>query len=341
MADIETTPSNFSAEFSNDISADTSPAGERLRIAREARNMSVEDAARQLRLSTHQILAIEQDDFVKLPEPMIARGFIRNYAKLLDVDATPLLQAFKIKMPDVGLAKLSLSSERIVLQSYDKKSYLTYVITSIFLLVGLAAWWLYMSFVATPSSKQSSDDSAQRLSEQSAGEQNTSEFGLNGVTDADGQLIVTEPLPPQALPAAERLAEANSLESTSVLGEAPPTSVIQTNPATVPAVPNTPLLASPVIAGMPQANDAAAATASLSGSVSFSASEKTWVRVLDMENNVIYERTIEVGGNDRFAFKPPVKIVVGNAAGTKLSYKNQPVDLSASTRNNVARLTLE
>ncbi len=38
---------------------------------------------------------------------------------------------------------------------------------------------------------------------------------------------------------------------------------------------------------------------------------------------------------------PPFKVKIGNAAATRLVFRGQPVDLAASTRDNVARLDLK
>src|SRR3972149_1678821 len=75
--------------------------GVALKDAREQRNMTVEDVCTHLRISPHQVKALESDDFSALPEAMITRGFIRNYARLLGIDAEPLLQAYRAFAPSV------------------------------------------------------------------------------------------------------------------------------------------------------------------------------------------------------------------------------------------------
>ena len=293
MAEIEHT-------FENVASADNF-VGDSLQKTRVAKNMSVDEVARQLRLSTHQIIALEQDDFAKLPDAMITRGFIRNYAKLLDIDAVPLLQLFKAKMPDVGLATLSLKSEHIVIQGYRKKSYAAYLQLSVVLLLGLAVWWLYMN--RDMLGVTNTDN--QTLSEQS-------------VDNATLTPETAEPLPAQALPAAERLAEASNLDSAAAAATVPSMQSAEVNLAqpTVdqPAQPAISTTGAAIVepTQLPISQDASSVIASLK------ASEETWVQVLNMGGSVIYERTIAAGTSDNFAFKPPVKMVVGNASGTQL-----------------------
>ena len=65
--------------------------GAALAAARVAQGMSLEDVARQLKLSVAQIRAIEADDYAKLPSPVFVRGFIRTYARTVKLDAAKLL----------------------------------------------------------------------------------------------------------------------------------------------------------------------------------------------------------------------------------------------------------
>jgi cytoskeleton protein RodZ len=65
--------------------------GRTLRDAREAHGISIEDAAVRLRLMHRQIEAMEADDFASLGQPVFARGFVRNYARLLGMPPEPLL----------------------------------------------------------------------------------------------------------------------------------------------------------------------------------------------------------------------------------------------------------
>ena len=68
-------------------------AGAQLRAYREAAQLTVDDVAHHLKLARRQVLAIENDELDALPGPTFVRGFIRNYARLLRIDAAPLLEA--------------------------------------------------------------------------------------------------------------------------------------------------------------------------------------------------------------------------------------------------------
>ena len=65
--------------------------GEKLREARERRGLSLGEAARQLALKAEVLEALEECRFERLPEPALARGYLRRYALLLGLDPGPLL----------------------------------------------------------------------------------------------------------------------------------------------------------------------------------------------------------------------------------------------------------
>lgn len=74
--------------------------GQALAEARAARNLSVADVATQLKLSVSQVVALEADAYDKLPGPVFVRGFVRNYARLLELDADAL--ADTVDLPQVS-----------------------------------------------------------------------------------------------------------------------------------------------------------------------------------------------------------------------------------------------
>lgn len=65
--------------------------GAQLKQAREAQGLAIDDVALQLKFAPRQIESLEQERFDRLPGPTIARGMVRNYARLLKLDAEPLI----------------------------------------------------------------------------------------------------------------------------------------------------------------------------------------------------------------------------------------------------------
>jgi len=82
------------SQGATDQSMDTHSAagvGARLKSAREAAGMTIDVAAQHLKLHPRQVKAIEDEDFGLLPGRTFARGFVRNYARLLNLDGDELI----------------------------------------------------------------------------------------------------------------------------------------------------------------------------------------------------------------------------------------------------------
>lgn len=67
-------------------------AGALLRQARESHRLSIADVAQAIKLAPRQVEAIEEGDFASLRGQTFARGFVRNYARYLQIDPEPLVQ---------------------------------------------------------------------------------------------------------------------------------------------------------------------------------------------------------------------------------------------------------
>src|SRR5882724_369510 len=71
--------------------------GARLREARERLGLSVSEVAQRLKFAQRQIEALEADQAAALPGLTFVRGFVRSYAKLVGLDADPLVSALERK----------------------------------------------------------------------------------------------------------------------------------------------------------------------------------------------------------------------------------------------------
>ncbi|MGZ8261561.1 MAG: RodZ domain-containing protein [Methylotenera sp.] len=316
--------------------------GEVLLAARNAKNLTQMDVFNSLRLSIKQISALENNDFDALPEPTITRGFIRNYARFLGVDAEPLLASYRMRMPGKAPTALSVRpSSHQVISGKDSQPWLKYILGSILVLLFVVAWFFYMDYMPKPA----------KLSAEKAPEAVVS-------TAPSTEM----PLPEIALPAAERQADgidvaaagsdnsSNATAANANIGNSTPTN------AAPAVVPNT---TAPKSAQIPQAQvtqDAKTAvkvgpaakaaaivndTAPAIKKVSVSCSEQTWVRVTDKTGKVIFEKMLAAGSTDGFDGEPPFNVVIGNANATKLQFSGKQIDLASYTKSNVAHLTLQ
>lgn len=119
-----------------------SPFGTRLQSAREAAGLERKDAALQLRLNEKVIIMMEKDRYpVDLPITFI-RGYLRSYAKLLQIpdhEVRKALEQIKPKVPIQPvvptLAPLPVTSGNYFMQIFTCLIIMT--------LIGLLAIWWY------------------------------------------------------------------------------------------------------------------------------------------------------------------------------------------------------
>ncbi len=69
--------------------------GEVLRDQREFKALSVQQVADSLHLTRHYVHALESDSYDKLPGEVFARGYIRSYARLLELDPEQVLGLYQ------------------------------------------------------------------------------------------------------------------------------------------------------------------------------------------------------------------------------------------------------
>ncbi len=68
--------------------------GEKLRQAREERGISISEVAEQTRISAHYLESIENDDYRPLPGGIFNKGFVKSYAKFIEIDEQEALQDY-------------------------------------------------------------------------------------------------------------------------------------------------------------------------------------------------------------------------------------------------------
>ena len=110
---------------------------------RQARNMTTAEVAQHLKFSVKQIEALEADDYGKLHGSTLVRGMIRSYAKLLQIDVAPLLDAHSRRQIPAEVT-VDLRSKRIPFPDGVRRSTRTYALLSVVILItvaGIAYEW--------------------------------------------------------------------------------------------------------------------------------------------------------------------------------------------------------
>ncbi|MDO9285580.1 MAG: DUF4115 domain-containing protein, partial [Aquabacterium sp.] len=94
--------------------------------------------------------------------------------------------------------------------------------------------------------------------------------------------------------------------------------------------------ASPVAASAPTATTATAAGDALV----LRALQATWVQAVDGAGQTLIARLVPAGETVELTATPPLRLRIGNAQGTELQFRGQPVDLATAARDNIANITL-
>lgn len=74
--------------------------GTTLRVAREARHLSIRDINVSTNMMVKQIEQIEANDFDSFSAPVYAKGFIKLYARAVGIDAKPLIEEYNRMLRD-------------------------------------------------------------------------------------------------------------------------------------------------------------------------------------------------------------------------------------------------
>jgi cytoskeleton protein RodZ len=280
--------------------------GARLRQAREEQGLAIDDVALQLKFAPRQIEFLEQERFDRLPGPTIARGMVRNYARLLKLDPEPLIQRMAPQAeppPDPGLIAERFRQE-VPFSDSGRRSTLIYAGFSVALLVlvGVLAYeWQQQK--ATPQLVAPARERPQPEPAQTA-------------SMVPAPAPAPEPAP--ALPAVEKKPGASVAE--------------QKKPA--PAVAE----------NKPEAEKLASADNTLPPGqhrIVFRTEGEAWLEVKDGSGRMLISALNPAGAERSVRGQPPFEIVIGNASSVRMTYDGKPVDLRPHTRVEVARFTLK
>lgn len=124
--------------------------GRQLRTAREAANVSLAFIAQRLRLKEHVLAAIEADDYKATPNPVFVRGYLRAYARLLNVPADEIVRLFnQLKVPQRRrhVSSRDFHEHQVTIKDWRMKGVTLGLFLSLAILVGL--WWQSHAAVQT------------------------------------------------------------------------------------------------------------------------------------------------------------------------------------------------
>lgn len=305
-----TEPLESPAETNLDSDAARQPTvGERLSAAREARGLSVDDVASALKLGPRQVAALEAGDWQHLPGNTFIRGFVRNYARFLELEVPPLMDALNAVLEQpvdtlrVGNAHPAEMPAHASSSLFHKSRRAVIWVAVVALLAVIVA---VVTLVASNASSLAS-------------------LGSGWVAK------VTESKSAEPVPAGEALP--------ATVPASPQEPVLP--PGTTPQQVLRPQALAP--AEQPQA----AAQPMPGAAVEFQGlrlvlGAVSLLEVRDADNKVVFfQRQLPAGAEQVFSLTGPVTITLGNAAGAHVFWKGREVDLAPHIKGNGARLVLE
>jgi cytoskeleton protein RodZ len=289
------------------VAASAGP-GARLRAAREAAGLSLDQVAQQLKLAPRQVKALEEESFGELPGRTFSRGFVRNYARLLHLDAQDLLA----HLPDVAQAP-ALESPTL----HSTGSMIAELPSASASRTGLGRWLIPLILIGCIVA-------AAAYEWYRGGLANTAE-PARAVSDATDRRA----------PAAAVVALPNPLASF------PQTAAPQATAGTEPQ-------AAPPAASMRDSvatsvSGAAVPASAVPGDATLVLTYQgpSWTEIRDGSGHIIVSRLVLPGAVEPVKGVPPFDIILGNAHVVTLVFRGKSVDLAPFTRQNVARLTLQ
>jgi cytoskeleton protein RodZ len=281
----------------------TAGPGDLVRQRRESRGLSQQDVADALNLHSRVIEAIETQNWNALPGRAFARGYLRAYAKLLDVDADEVTQAFDaaVQCDDVRqsgeAASVGRKSGRGFTDLMQKHpgAVLTSSVGGVICAVLIVLWAVWP---AAPGSSSAAAPAA-----------------------ATPDPVVPRPLPRQPQGSAPNAVDARTEAADS--------------DAAKPAIAQA--------AAAARASDPAGArriTTDGNDRLQFSFTQECWVEIKDAHGANLYGDLSRGGDSLELVGHPPFHILLGNAPAVTLAFNGERVALAPHTRNNVGTLVL-
>ncbi|WP_308925293.1 helix-turn-helix domain-containing protein [Janthinobacterium sp. J1-1] len=301
-------------------------AGAQLKAQREALGWPVEQVAEQLKLAPRQVVALEEGDVAALPNLAVVRGFVRAYAKVVRLDAAPLVAMIAVHPPtpvhehQAAPARRDISatfSESRFPSMTQRSSHSGVWIAGAVAVVAAAAFGAYkMGYV--PETLFAHGDK---------------EAVHTGVTAPVETTLIKpgqdlSPVQTPSVPLISVPPPAGAGTSTSTDTPAPaPASTLAAAPATVPA---------------PAAETPAAAPAVASANaLVLKVEQDSWVEIRRPGSTPLISRLVKAGSTETFDITGPAVLVVGKPDVVQATLRGARLDLPTISGGTIARVNIK
>ncbi|AWH89554.1 cytoskeleton protein RodZ [Limnobaculum parvum] len=297
--------------------------GYRLSEARKALNLSQRTVAEQLRLKVSTIKELEDGLNPLDLAPTFIKGYIRSYAKLVQVPEDELIAL----LPKGGAEKNIIETNRIkgfTLGKPRKKvdrwlTLFTWLI--LFVVLGLTGAWWWENHKAQQN----------ELTQSSSGEQNQIQLSANQPDTTPSNAVTSQP-------------STNSVNPDSANSAPVANNVVQIPSPAQPTQNVAPTLEEAVAAQVAEAEAATGTTVQPvqdTNDIYMTFIQDCWVEVTDARGQSLYSGLQRKDGKLSLSGQAPYRVKVGVPAAVEISYKGKPVDMSQyKSSNRPARLTL-
>ncbi len=286
------------------------PLGQQLRAAREARDLTIEMVADELMIRKYYLDCLEDGIYRELPERVYAVGFVNNYAHLLGLDASLIVEQFKREAyggRGVPTARVELAMPTPVSQSLLPNRLALFIIAALLVvfIVGGVIW---------NTRKPANLDAP---TPQPPAVQNET-LGLNSVS---ANSVVNSP------PVPDRTAIVSSTGTVTTTNPASAVNADVSDAAPVPAAPDfaapetvaTPTAAAPTTTpAVTPAIKTPPIKAPEGTRILVEALQPSWVEIADAEGNILFTNILRLGQALPIPNKPGVTLTTGNAAGVQI-----------------------
>ncbi len=323
--------------------------GSELRTARESMGVNIREVADAMNLPTHVIEALETDDYDRLPPSVFTRGYLRSYARLLEVPPEPLLARYPEVTEEMDAVTGELPS--VSIPARPSLPMLLGAGAAVILIVLFLVWWFADDDEAVPTSAPVVDPAetrnlppATRPDPAAAGE---------GIAEAAESEAITEPEETEADVVQASEAVETEARETPVLSApetvsepvAAPERVeqmpVRIEPETAPVETVPVETAEPAVVRTAVPGRQERRITEFGDDVAiFEFSEDCWVEVKSLDGENLYSDLNRAGRTLVLTGRAPFRVLLGYAPGVSLRFNDEPVPLERYSRNNVANLVL-
>jgi cytoskeleton protein RodZ len=332
--------------------------GRRLVAAREAKGLTLAVVANKLRLSAATLQAIESNRYEDLPEPIFVRGYLRAYARLLEMDGKVLVAEYNRLVDTHGPVLTPTTKVRRQATARDPYIHGFTALLVVAMVVLLGSWWY---------SRQKHDVPAQSRTVSSGAEQAASPAAVLRPPQIDSPKPGPGPvvgLPPDILPQS-MASEATGERVAAVEPEPQPGETAAAAEPALPLVSESPVSANadaevqhrdvdtnvePAAQDLPIAPLASEhgrlvrASRAPTGEdvLVISANDESWAEVVDANGYQLLYYPLRPGMVCRLRGQAPFQVFLGNAPAVDLSLNQKRFDHTPfHHRNSTARFTVD